>query len=76
MYMMRTKSALQSHLRSSVRGHFEKHFNDDDVSSIKPYNGQPRRIDNEISVEEETASINKLNIPFFYKNSFYKNDEA
>ena len=44
-----------------VRGHFEKHFNNDDASSIKPYDGQPITLNNEISTEEIKAGINKLN---------------
>eukprot|EP00795_Rhopilema_esculentum_P003525 gene3525-biopygen1 len=45
----------------SVRGHFEKHFNDDDVSSINPFDGLPRKLNKEISIEEVTAGMNKLN---------------
>ena len=33
-----------SEIYKVVRGHFEKHFNDDDVSSINPFDGQPRNI--------------------------------
>ena len=50
-----------SEIYKIVRDHFEKHFNDDDASSIKPYDGQPRKLNKEISIEEVTASINKLN---------------
>ena len=50
-----------SEIYKVVRGHFEKHFNDDDVSSINPFDGQPRKLNKEISIEEVTAGINKLN---------------
>lgn len=50
-----------SEIYKVVREHFEKHFNDDDVSSMKPYDGQPRKLNKEISTEEVRAGINKLN---------------
>ena len=45
----------------ALRGHFEKHFNDDDVSSLNQFDGQLRKLNKEISIEEVTASISKLN---------------
>eukprot|EP00794_Sanderia_malayensis_P021165 gene21165-23243_t len=50
-----------SEIYKVVRGHFEKHFNDDEASSIQPYDGSRRKLNREISVEEVTESINKLN---------------
>ena len=49
-----------SEIYEVVRSHFEKHFNDVDVSSIKPYDGQPRKLNREISIEEVTAGINPI----------------
>ena len=48
-----------SEIYKIVRDYFEKTFNDDDISSIKPYDGQPRKLNKEISIEEVSASINK-----------------
>ena len=50
-----------SEIYKVVRGHFEKHFNDHNVSSIDPFDGQPRKLNKEISIEEVIAGISKLN---------------
>ena len=52
---------MPSEIYKVVRGHFEKHFNDDDVSSLNQFDGQLRKLNKEISIEEVTASISKLN---------------
>jgi len=44
-----------------IREHFEKHFYHKDVTSITPYDGKPRKLNKEISIEEVTVGINKLN---------------
>ena len=51
----------RSEIYKVARCHFGKHFNDDDVSSINPFDGQPRKLNKEISIEEVTAGISKLN---------------
>ena len=44
-----------------VREHLEEHFYNKEITSIKPYDGQPRKLNKEISIEKVTVSINKLN---------------
>ena len=50
-----------SEIYKVVREHFKEHFYNKDVTSIKPYDGQARKLNKEMSLEEVTVGINKLN---------------